>query len=292
MRNAFTVDVEDYFQVSAFDGSIERGDWTSLPSRVERNTERLLALLERHGVSATFFVLAWIAERHPGLIRTIVGSGHELASHGCDHRRLVGMDAHAVAEDLRRSKQILEDVGGVAVRGYRAPTFSIGKSNLWVHGLLRKAGFAYSSSIYPVRHDLYGYPESPRTPYLVEPDGILEIPITTKRAFGRNWPAGGGGYFRLLPYAVSRWLIRSLNEDERMPCVFYTHPWEIDAEQPVQHGVSLKTRFRHYTNLERMESKLERLLTDLEWGRMDGVFPASATATGPAPTYTTRNALS
>ncbi len=271
--NAVSVDVEDYFHVSAFAGHIERGDWERLPCRVERNTDRVLALFDAAGVKATFFTLGWVAERYPDLIRRIVAAGHELASHGMAHVRVTEQDEAAFRADVRRSKRLLEDVGGCAVRGYRAASFSIGAKTLWAHAVLAEEGYAYSSSIYPIRHDLYGMPDAPRFAY--RPDGgkgLRELPITTLRMFGRNLPAGGGGYFRLLPYALSRAALRRVRNVDRAPCMFYFHPWEIDPDQPRQSGAPLKSRLRHYTNLDRMEAKLGRLLADFPWDRIDRVF--------------------
>jgi len=269
--NALTIDVEDYFQVSAFDGHVRREAWEKMPSRIERNVEQLLQLLDDRRARATFFTLGWIAERHPSLVRRIVGQGHELASHGYGHRRASDLDHTAFSHDIRHAKSLLEDIAGTAVIGYRAPSFSIGKSNLWAFDCIAAAGYRYSSSIYPVQHDHYGMPDAPRFPYRVR-DGLMEIPVTTTRLFGRNLPAGGGGYFRLAPYHVSRWAIARVNRQEQRPAIFYFHPWELDPEQPRFRGVSAKTRFRHYLNLHRTKARLTRLLTDFEWDRVDRVF--------------------
>jgi len=270
--NAMTVDVEDYFQVEAMARAVPRRNWDAMPSRIERNTDRLLGLFEKSGIKATFFVLGWIAERHPALIRRVVKSGHELASHGIQHDRADRQTPEEFRADAGRSKKMLEDIGGVAVRGYRAATFSIGASNLWALDVLAELGFAYSSSIYPISHDLYGMPEAPRAPFHAGEKAILEVPLTTLRLFGRNFPASGGGYFRLLPYAVSRWSIGRVNAAEGRAAVFYLHPWEIDPGQPRVPGLSAKSSFRHYLNLARMERRLERLLGDFAWGAMDEVF--------------------
>ena len=269
--NALTIDVEDYFQVSAFDGHVDRGAWEKMPSRVERNVDLLLQLLDDRRARATFFTLGWVAERYPTLIRRIVGQGHELASHGYGHRRASELDHTAFSHDIRHAKKLLEDIAGTAVIGYRAPSFSIGKGNLWAFDCIAAAGYRYSSSIYPVQHDHYGMPDAPRFAHRVR-DGLLEIPVTTTRLFGRNLPAGGGGYFRLAPYNVSRWAIARVNRQEQRPAIFYFHPWEIDPEQPRMKGVSVKTRFRHYLNLHRTKARLTRLLTDFEWDRVDRVF--------------------
>jgi polysaccharide deacetylase family protein (PEP-CTERM system associated) len=273
--NAMTVDVEDYFQVSAFESHIPRNDWDRLPCRVEGNTDRVLDLFSRHGTKATFFTLGWVAERYPQLVRGIVAAGHELACHGYSHVRVTEQSPEQFREDVRRSKGLLEDISGVAVKGYRAASYSIGARNLWALAVLEESGFRYSSSIYPIRHDLYGMPEAPR--FAFHPDnapGLLEIPITTLAIADRKLPWGGGGYFRLLPYALSRWALRQVNETDHQPGIFYFHPWEIDPEQPRQQGISLKTRFRHYLNLSRMESRLERLLQDFSWDTMERVFSA------------------
>ncbi len=269
--NALTIDVEDYFQVSAFDGHVHRDAWERMPSRVEHNVEQLLQLLDDHRARATFFTLGWVAQRHPSLVRRIVGQGHELASHGFGHRRASELDHAAFSDDIRRAKAVLEDISGTPVIGYRAPSFSIGKRNLWAFDCIAAAGYRYSSSVYPVRHDHYGMPDAPRFPYRVR-DGLMELPVTTTRLFGRNLPAGGGGYFRLAPYHVSRWAIARVNRLEQRPAIFYFHPWEIDPEQPRVEGIGLKTRFRHYLNLHRTKARLKRLLSDFEWDRVDRVF--------------------
>ena len=273
MKNAMTIDVEDYFQVSAFAPHIRREDWDSLPCRVERNVDVILGLLDEAGAKATFFTLGWIAERHPQVVRRIVEAGHELASHGYGHQRASDLTPAEFREDIVRAKGILEDIGAVAVRGYRAPSFSINHANWWAVGELENAGYVYSSSIYPVKHDHYGMPDAPRFPHRPNGEsGILELPPTTVPMMGRNLPAAGGGWFRLLPYSMSRWMLRRVNENDRAPCMFYFHPWEIDAEQPRQQGLSAKTRFRHYVNLQRMPGRLQQLFNDFEWDRVDRVF--------------------
>ena len=269
--NALSIDVEDYFQVSALAPHIPRSDWDGIECRVEKNVDRILAMLDDHGVVATFFTLGWIAERHPGVVRRIVAAGHELASHGYGHQRTSDQSVTVFKEDVLRAKGLLEDLGGQEVKGYRAPSFSIGADNLWALDVLRETGHVYSSSIYPVAHDHYGMPDAPRFAHLRD-NGLLEIPPTTLRRAGRNWPASGGGWFRLLPYSVSRWAIREVNRVDGEATMFYFHPWEIDPGQPKVPGVSAKTRFRHYVNLEHMETKLRRLLADFAWGRVDRVF--------------------
>ncbi len=276
-RNALTIDVEDWFQVSALAPHIDRAHWDRTQCRVEANIERLLLALERHQARATFFTLGWIAERYPALVRNIVAAGHELASHGYGHLRVSDQTRAEFLDDITRAKALLEDIGSVKVTGYRAPSFSIGKSNLWAFDVLREAGHDYSSSVYPVQHDHYGMPDAPRTP-LIADYGVIEIPLSTVRFGGRNWPAGGGGWFRLFPYRVSRALIRNVNRRLGQPAIFYMHPWEIDPAQPRVRGVSLKTRVRHYINLKRTEGRLERLLTDFRWDRMDHAFDLKAIA--------------
>lgn len=275
VSNALTIDVEDYFQVSAFAPHIERSAWDTTPCRIERNIDRVLNLLNQGGAKATFFTLGWLAQRYPRLVRDLVAQGHEVASHGQAHLRASDQSPKEFAEDIRRAKQVLEDVAGVEVRGYRAPSFSIGKNNLWAFDCIADAGYRYSSSVYPVRHDHYGMPDAPRFPYRVQ-GGLLEIPITTARVWGRNFPAGGGGYFRLAPYRVSRWAIRRVNRIDQHPAIFYFHPWEIDPGQPRINGVGAKTRFRHYLNLDRTEPRLQRLLRDFHWDRIDRVFDLAA----------------
>jgi len=273
ITNALTIDVEDYFQVSAFAPYIRREHWDQRECRVERNVDRILQLLDARGTQATFFTLGWVAERYPQLVRRIVAGGHELASHGYGHQRASDLDRAALHADLGRAKKLLEDIGGVAVRGYRAPSFSIGHANLWAFDTLAETGHAYSSSIYPIRHDHYGMPDAPRFAHRRD-NGLLEIPVTTLRMGQRNLPSSGGGYFRLLPYPLSRWMIRQVNHKDRQAAIFYFHPWEIDHAQPRIPGIDAKTRFRHYVNIGRMEGRLQQLLQDFRWGRMDRIFLA------------------
>jgi polysaccharide deacetylase family protein (PEP-CTERM system associated) len=270
--NALSIDVEDYFQVSAFAPHIPRADWDTRECRVERNVDRILELLETAGARATFFTLGWIAERHPQVVRRIVDGGHELASHGFGHHRAHEQTEEAFFADVDLAKLVLEDIGGVEVRGYRAPSFSINNDNPWAFDCLCRAGYRYSSSVYPVRHDHYGMPEAPRFAHFVRPE-FLEIPVSTVRIGERNWPAGGGGFFRLLPYAVTRQMLRRINRVDGQAAIFYFHPWELDTEQPRIAGIDGKTRFRHYLNLHRTEGRLTQLLRDFAWGRVDAVFP-------------------
>jgi polysaccharide deacetylase family protein (PEP-CTERM system associated) len=278
MINAMTVDVEDYFQVSAFERHIAREDWDCLPCRVEQNTDRILELFAGASVKATFFTLGWVAQRYPALIRRIVAEGHELACHGYSHVRVTAQSPQEFREDVSLAKTLLEDIGGVRMRGYRVASYSIGAKNLWALQILEDLGFDYSSSIYPVRHDLYGMPEARR--FAFHPDNaprLLEVPVSTV-AFGeKNFPCGGGGFFRLFPYPLSRWAINRVNHVDRQASVFYFHPWEIDPGQPRQTGLDLKTRIRHYLNLSRMESRLMQLLRDFRWDTMEKVFLTSPT---------------
>ena len=273
--NALTVDVEDYFQVSALAPHIERHRWDAMECRVERNIARLLTLFDERKAKATFFTLGWIAERYPSMVREIVAQGHELGSHGLSHLRASDQSHAEFRSDVEGARKLLEDIGGVQVRGYRAPSFSIGQANLWAFDCIAAAGYRYSSSVYPVRHDHYGMPDAPRFAFRTH-NGLLELPITTTRVLSRNLPAGGGGYFRLLPYRASRWAINRVNRLDRQPAIFYFHPWEIDPHQPRVRGVSAKTRFRHYLNLDRTESRLSRLLSDFRWDRIDRVFEIDA----------------
>ncbi len=272
MVNAMTVDVEDYFQVSAFEPHVDRQQWRDIPCRVEGNVERILELFDQHNVKATFFTLGWIAERYPHMVQRIVASGHELASHGWEHRRVSSQTPEEFLEDIRRTRGVLEDVGGQTVLGYRAASYSIGEGNRWAWDALREAGYRYSSSIVPIRHDHYGMPDAPRFAFETAEAGLLEVPVTTVNVAGRNLNCGGGGWFRLFPYVFSRWALRRVNQQEGQAGIFYFHPWEIDPEQPRMPGLDAKTRFRHYLNLERMQGRLERLLCDFSWGRMDHIF--------------------
>jgi polysaccharide deacetylase family protein (PEP-CTERM system associated) len=271
LTNALTIDVEDYFQVSAFAPHIDRADWDNRECRVEHNIDRILKLLDDKHTKATFFTLGWVAERYPQMVRRIVAEGHELASHGYGHQRASDLTEAEFFHDVSHAKTLLEDIGGMEVQGYRAPSFSIGTGNLWALDTLLRAGYRYSSSIYPVKHDHYGMPDAPRFAHQIR-DGLMEVPPTTLRLFNRNLPSGGGGYFRLLPYALSRWMLQQVNQRDAESAIFYFHPWEIDADQPRIPGIDLKTRFRHYVNIGRTEQRLARLLQDFEWGRMDDIF--------------------
>ena len=273
VTNAMSVDVEDYFQVSAFESNISRSNWDKLECRVEQNTQKILELFEQKSIKATFFTLYWVAQRYPELIRTIVDAGHELASHGMEHKRVTQQTPSEFKADITESKYRLEDISGQAVIGYRAASYSITSDTYWALEILEEAGYQYSSSIYPIRHDLYGIPDAPRFAYKPFPESkFLEIPISTLQFGNNNYPCGGGGYFRLFPYQVSRWAINRLNVKQQQPALFYFHPWEIDPDQPRQTNISAKTRFRHYLNLTKMEQRLSSLLGDFQWNTMKNVF--------------------
>jgi polysaccharide deacetylase family protein (PEP-CTERM system associated) len=275
MKNALSVDVEDWFQVGAFEKVIDREAWETLPRRVELNTDRVLALFAEADVKATFFTLGWVAARHPALIRRIAAAGHEIASHGWDHQRVFTMDEQGFRADLDQAHKAIEDASGRSPTGYRAPSFSIDARTPWAHPVLAERGYAYSSSVAPIRHDHYGWREAPR--FAWRPVGgaeLIELPVTTVDLAGRRFAAGGGGFFRLLPYGFSSWAIRRVNRDEERPAIFYFHPWEVDPDQPRVQDASARSKIRHYTNLEVMESKLQKLLRDHRWGRTDEVAAA------------------
>ena len=272
MRNALSVDVEDWFQVGAFETVIDRASWDGIPRRVERNTDNVLALFEEAGVKATFFTLGWVAERHPALIRRIAEAGHEVASHGWDHRRVFTLSEAGFRADIVKARAAIEDASGMAVTGYRAPSFSIDPRTPWAHEVLAEQGYAYSSSVAPVAHDHYGWREAPRFAWRpVSGAALIELPVTTLDLAGRRVAAGGGGFFRILPYAFSNWAVGQVNRRESRPAIFYFHPWEIDPGQPRVADASIKSKLRHYTNLEGMRPKLLKLLRAHEWGRTDEV---------------------
>jgi polysaccharide deacetylase family protein (PEP-CTERM system associated) len=268
MLNVMSVDVEEHFHVAAFDRQIDAADWPRLPSRVEQNTDRLLHLFADRGISATFFVLGWVAERVPGLVRRIAAGGHEIASHGYAHQPAFRQSPAEFAADARRSKAVLEDASGQSVLGYRAASFSIVKRNQWAFEELDRAGYRYSSSVNPVRHDIYGFPDAPRFAFTPAGTNLLECPVTTLELLGARLPCGGGGYFRLLPYPIFRWALRRVNAAGQS-CYFYLHPWEVDPEQPRVADAPLRSRLRHYTNLHRTEARLSRLIDDFRWTRFD-----------------------
>ncbi|MGI5310736.1 XrtA system polysaccharide deacetylase [Rheinheimera sp. WS51] len=269
--NALTVDVEDYFHVAAFDTTISAADWETLPQRVERNTDILLQHFSDHNASATFFILGWVAERYPELVKRIHAAGHEVASHGYSHAKATSQTPEQFLQDITAAKQLLEEITAAEVIGYRAPSFSIGKNNQWAFSALQQAGYQYSSSTYPVVHDLYGTPDWPQKPYL-RPEGIWEYPMPVLNKLGKQLPVAGGGYFRLLPYWLSKKGINGFLAQSDVPYMFYFHPWEIDPNQPRFHQASAKSKFRHYTNLGRMEAKLLRLLKDFQWRSVKEVY--------------------
>ncbi len=270
--NAMTVDVEDYFQVSAFEKYISRDNWKNQEYRIESNIDQILSLFDQHDILCTFFILGWVAEKSPVMVQKISDAGHEIASHGYEHARVTQQNEEEFREDVTKTKRILEDISGQEIKGYRAASYSIGEGNLWALDVLQKTSHSYSSSIYPIRHDLYGMPGAPRFPFYNGVGGILEIPVTTLQIAGHRLPCGGGGYFRLLPYWVYKKMLKRVNREEQQSGVFYFHPWEIDPGQPRQSNLDIKTRFRHYINLGVMKKRLENLLTDFEWGRMDQIF--------------------
>ena len=272
MCNAMSVDVEDYFQVSAFEKQIEKSDWNNIPCRVEENIERILALFEQKEIKATFFTLGWVAERYPSMVKKIVENGHELASHGWEHIRVTQQEQDEFRQDITRTKHFLEDLSGKQIKGYRAASYSICSENLWALDCLADASYLYSSSIVPIKHDLYGIPDAPRFSFSSAGDRLLEIPISTINIAGRNINCGGGGWFRLFPYSFSRWAINNINVKDQQPCIFYFHPWEVDPEQPRVESASRKSKFRHYLNLHKMHDRLANLLDDFHWGRVDDIF--------------------
>lgn len=284
VTNAMSVDVEEYFHAWALSSAITRDDWPRWPSRVEASTDRILELFDEAGIKATFFMLGWVARAYPRLVPAIVAAGHELASHGHAHDKVSVLDRRQFHADVYDARLLLEDQGGVPVRGYRAPSFSIGAGEWWAYEVLEAAGYSYSSSLHPIPHDHYGLPTAPRHPFRPNGTALVEIPVATLE-LGRRVSCAGGGYFRLLPYAWSGWCLRRHATRERHPATFYFHPWEIDPGQPRVAGLPLRSRLRHYANLARMEAKLTRVLTDFRWGRIDEAFDLAADhpAWTPAP---------
>jgi polysaccharide deacetylase family protein (PEP-CTERM system associated) len=275
MKNALSVDVEDWFQVGAFETVISRDSWETRERRVEHNTDAVLALFEEAGVKATFFTLGWVAARHPALIGRIAAAGHEIASHGWDHKRIFTMSEAEFRADLIRARAEIEDASGRKVSGYRAPSFSVDQRTPWAHPVLAEQGYAYSSSVAPIRHDHYGWPESPRFAWHpVAGSDLIELPVTTFELAGRRFAAGGGGFFRLLPYALSNWAVTRVNAREERPAIFYFHPWDMDVDQPRVADAPIKSKLRHYTNLSAMRPKLLKLLNAHDWGRTDEVAAA------------------
>jgi polysaccharide deacetylase family protein (PEP-CTERM system associated) len=261
-----SVDIEDWFQVGAFENVIARASWETLPSRVERNSDAVLELFAEAGVKATFFTLGWVADRHPALIRRFADAGHEVASHGWDHQRVFNFEPQAFRADIRRARAAIEAASGKRIEGYRAPSFSIDARTPWAHEILAEEGYSYSSSVAPVAHDHYGWPEAPR--FLFKPvagSELVEMPVTTVEIAGRRLAAGGGGFFRMLPYRFSSWAVERVNEEERRPAAFYFHPWEIDPDQPRVRAAPLRSRLRHYSRLDAMRGKMAKLLGDFSW---------------------------
>lgn len=290
--NGLSVDVEDWFQVGAFEDVIDRGDWDGIVTRVEDNVARIIDLFARADVKATFFTLGWIAERHPALIRRIADAGHEVASHGYDHKRVFTFDRAQFANDISRARTILEDCSGQKVTGYRAPSFSIDARNAWAFEVLAEHGYTYSSSVAPITHDHYGWREAPRFAFRpVEGSDLIEIPVTTAMLGSRRLAAGGGGFFRVLPYAFSRWAITQVNARDGRPAIFYFHPWEIDCGQPRVGSAPLRSRLRHYTGLAKMAGKLGNLVDDFAWGRMDALAQREAGRAIEWPVKNTREDL-
>lgn len=282
-QNAMSVDVEDYFQVSAFTPHVHRNTWDTTPLRVEANVDRILEMFDQNSVKGTFFTLGWVAERLPGMVRRIVAEGHELASHGWEHIRVNSQQPESFRSDVARTRSVLEAIGSVPVRGYRAASYSIGTDTPWAHGILADVGYHYSSSIVPIRHDHYGTPDASRFAFSAADGRITEIPVTTINLAGHNINCGGGGWFRLFPYGFSRWALRRVNAHDGQSGLFYFHPWEIDPAQPRPPGLTARTRFRHYLNLSRMEARLEHLLQDFRWDRMDRVFSGVIDTPPPVP---------
>jgi len=267
-----TCDVEDYFQVSAFEDLVRKSTWGERECRIPRNVERVLQIYDDAGIKGTFFTLGWVAEYYPEVVRRIAEAGHEVASHGMQHCRVWDQTEDEFRADISRTKRLLEDVTGQPIQGYRAASWSLDRRTPWAHRIMAEEGYRYSSSIYPISHDHYGLPDAPVWPFYVGDSNLLEIPASAPRCLGRNLPAAGGGYFRLLPFAVSRWLLRRVRQDHDIPAIFYFHPWELDPGQPRMDRISVKTRFRHYVNLSRFEDRLVRLLRELAWDRMDRVY--------------------
>ncbi len=264
IKNYLTIDVEDYFQVSAFEDIVHPEDWGAIEQRVVRNTEKVLDLLAAHSTKATFFIVGWVAERYPQLVRTIHGQGHAIGCHSYWHRKVYDLTPEEFRDDTRRVKSILEDIIGAPVHGYRAPSYSITGKSLWALDILRELGFTYDSSIFPIHHDIYGIPDAPRFAYQ-HLNGLLEYPISTARFFGRSIPVSGGGYFRLFPYRFSRYALQTINEKEGEPFIFYLHPWELDPDQPRMRQARALSRFRHYNNLGKVRSRLKSLFADFRF---------------------------
>lgn len=275
ITNYLSIDVEDYFQVSAFEGVARPEDWHGQESRVEKNTGKILQLLAERGIKATFFVVGWVAERYPQLVKDIATGGHEIGCHSYLHRRIYTLTKEEFREDTRKAKMILEEISGQSVFGYRAPTYSITKKSLWALAILHELGFRYDSSIFPIHHDMYGIPDAPRFPYALPEHDMMEYPISTALFLGRKIPVAGGGYFRLFPYWFSRAALRRINNREGAPFIFYLHPWEVDPDQPRFTHASALSRFRHYNNLHKTEERFKKLLNDFTFGPIAEAMPCS-----------------
>ncbi|WP_456371457.1 XrtA system polysaccharide deacetylase [Thermodesulfatator atlanticus] len=271
MKNALSIDVEEYFQVVAFSSVIAQEDWDKMPSRVEKPTLLILEMLAERGIKATFFCLGWVAKKHPSLIRQIATKGHEIASHGVSHRPIYALSPQEFRKEAVESKKILEDLSGKEVKGFRASTYSITPKTTWALEMLAEAGYAYDSSIFPIHHDLYGFPQAPRYPFVFREYGLIEFPISTANLGKINIPVAGGGYFRLFPYTLTRYFLNKINQKENRPFVFYAHPWEFDPAQP-RIKAPLKSRFRHYLNLSKTRKRFEKLLTDFSFASLEEVL--------------------
>ena len=272
LPNALTCDVEDYFQVSAFEHLVPKSAWSDWECRVEANVDLTLEIYSDAGVKGTFFTLGWVAEHYPTVVKRIAAEGHEVASHGYQHHRVWNQTPDEFRSDITRTRRLLQDLSGQPVVGFRAASWSLDRRTPWAHEIMAESGYRYSSSIYPISHDHYGVPDAPFQPFVEKKSGLLEIPASTTKMAGRNLPSAGGGYFRLFPLALSQWLIDRVRSRNGVPAVFFFHPWEIDPDQPRMPGISAKTRFRHYVNLDRFERRLRTLLGRGRWGRMDAIY--------------------
>lgn len=274
IKNAFTVDVEDYFQVEALSEKVNRKDWGKFESRVEKNTDVIMSILDENNISGTFFILGWVAKRHPNIVKNISDAGHEIASHGMSHQLIYNQSPEVFRNETRDSKKLIEDLCQKEVIGYRAATYSITKKSLWALDILAEEGFKYDSSIFPMRHDRYGIPDINPLPHLLTtPNGLnlVEFPITTVKTKHLTLPVAGGGYFRIFPYMYTRWGLKRTNKNNQ-PFVFYIHPWEVDPEQPRVDGLSTLSKFRHYSNLKICHKRLEKLTRDFDFTTMDKVL--------------------
>ncbi len=266
ITNYLTIDVEEHFQVAAFEDIINPKDWDGHDSRVVKNTRCILELLGKHETRATFFVVGWTAERNPELVKEIISHGHDIGCHSYMHRKIYDLTPDEFRKDTARAKDILEDITGIKIRGYRAPSYSITRKSLWALDILEELGFEYDSSIFPILHDNYGIPDAPRFKYKQPNHDLVEYPISTAKVLGRNIPVAGGGYFRLFPYWFTRMLLRKINQKEKEPFIFYLHPWEVDPYQPKMNDAGMLSKFRHYNNLDKTERRLEDLLKDFRFG--------------------------